>query len=50
MDLSVCGPACSRVVSFGCVFIAARPDRLGSTLGPGVVLCWPALLEPFVLP
>jgi len=33
----------------GCVFVIARLCRLGSTPGPGVVLCWLALLEPFAL-
>ena len=49
MRLFACGPACSMVRVFGCVFAAARLCRLGSIPGPDVMLCWPALFEPFVL-
>jgi len=49
MGLFVCGPACSMVGLFGCVFAAARLCRLGSILGPDVMLCWPAPFEPFAL-
>jgi len=50
MGLFACGPVCSMVRLFGCVFIVARPCLLGSIPGLDVVLCWLALLETFGLP
>ena len=47
MGRSACDPVCSMVGLSGCFFVVARPCRLGSVLGPDVILCWLALLETF---
>jgi len=50
MARSACDPVCSKVGSFGCSFVGARPYRQILSLGPGVVCYWLARLELFVRP
>jgi len=50
MGLFACGPGCSMVGLFECVFVVARPCLLASIPRPDVVLCWLALLGTFGLP